>query len=158
MLLYCKSILLSLFFFSSIRRHTSCALVTGVQTCALPIYERVAALEPHHRPAAAPPLDQEGVDVVLGHGDLTGGLADADPLGASRREVEERLDGQPAVDDDVGRGEQLGAAPRESARVAAPSAHPVHGPGATLRARASTTATHTPPAGGPAHGTRTAPA
>src|SRR3546814_604947 len=28
-----------LFFFSSIRRHTRCALVTGVQTCALPIYE-----------------------------------------------------------------------------------------------------------------------
>src|SRR3546814_19749444 len=26
-------------FFSSIRRHTSCALVTGVQTCALPICE-----------------------------------------------------------------------------------------------------------------------
>src|SRR3546814_10480384 len=25
------------FFFSSRRRHTSCALVTGVQTCALPI-------------------------------------------------------------------------------------------------------------------------
>src|SRR3546814_5566335 len=25
-------------FFSSRRRHTSCALVTGVQTCALPIY------------------------------------------------------------------------------------------------------------------------
>src|SRR3546814_9208452 len=28
----------SYFFFSSRRRHTSCALVTGVQTCALPIY------------------------------------------------------------------------------------------------------------------------
>src|SRR3546814_5061486 len=27
------------FFFSSRRRHTSCALVTGVQTCALPIYQ-----------------------------------------------------------------------------------------------------------------------
>src|SRR3546814_11795606 len=27
----------SLFFFSSRRRHTRCALVTGVQTCALPI-------------------------------------------------------------------------------------------------------------------------
>src|SRR3546814_7302376 len=27
----------SFFFFSSRRRHTSCALVTGVQTCALPI-------------------------------------------------------------------------------------------------------------------------
>src|SRR3546814_4415737 len=30
--------LLLCFFFSSRRRHTSCALVTGVQTCALPIY------------------------------------------------------------------------------------------------------------------------
>src|SRR3546814_3857141 len=28
------------FFFSSKRRHTSCALVTGVQTCALPISGR----------------------------------------------------------------------------------------------------------------------
>src|SRR3546814_9806005 len=31
-------LLFSLFFFSSRRRHTRCALVTGVQTCALPIY------------------------------------------------------------------------------------------------------------------------
>src|SRR3546814_6156941 len=29
------------FFFSSRGRHTRCALVTGVQTCALPIYRRV---------------------------------------------------------------------------------------------------------------------
>src|SRR3546814_5008051 len=29
--------LLLIFFFSSRRRHTRCALVTGVQTCALPI-------------------------------------------------------------------------------------------------------------------------
>src|SRR3546814_8621549 len=29
------------FFFSSRRRHTRCALVTGVQTCALPIYAGV---------------------------------------------------------------------------------------------------------------------
>src|SRR3546814_2466015 len=28
----------NIFFFSSRRRHTRCALVTGVQTCALPIY------------------------------------------------------------------------------------------------------------------------
>src|SRR3546814_9521293 len=28
---------MSVFFFSSRRRHTRCALVTGVQTCALPI-------------------------------------------------------------------------------------------------------------------------
>src|SRR3546814_9588451 len=30
-------VLLFFFFFSSMRRHTGCALVTGVQTCALPI-------------------------------------------------------------------------------------------------------------------------
>src|SRR3546814_7796097 len=30
-------VLVGLFFFSSRRRHTRCALVTGVQTCALPI-------------------------------------------------------------------------------------------------------------------------
>src|SRR3546814_3639276 len=29
------------FFFSSRRRHTRCALVTGVQTCALPIYSQL---------------------------------------------------------------------------------------------------------------------
>src|SRR3546814_6544365 len=33
-----------LFFFSSRRRHTRCALVTGVQTCALPIYGIPASL------------------------------------------------------------------------------------------------------------------
>src|SRR3546814_4248035 len=32
------SSLLLFFFFSSRRRHTRCALVTGVQTCALPIF------------------------------------------------------------------------------------------------------------------------
>src|SRR3546814_18449641 len=32
------------FFFSSRRRHTRCALVTGVQTCALPILSRGHAL------------------------------------------------------------------------------------------------------------------
>src|SRR3546814_2825143 len=31
------------FFFSSRRRHTRCALVTGVQTCALPIYQNGTA-------------------------------------------------------------------------------------------------------------------
>src|SRR3546814_13111797 len=43
------------FFFSSRRRHTRCALVTGVQTCALPIWilsarpsPQEAAQAPHH--------------------------------------------------------------------------------------------------------------
>src|SRR3546814_2265270 len=34
------------FFFSSRRRHTRCALVTGVQTCALPIYMLTLDLPP----------------------------------------------------------------------------------------------------------------
>src|SRR3546814_5417613 len=34
----------SLFFFSSRRRHTRCALVTGVQTCALPIFLHIEPL------------------------------------------------------------------------------------------------------------------
>src|SRR3546814_5961670 len=33
----CCVVLCCFFFFSSRRRHTRCALVTGVQTCALPI-------------------------------------------------------------------------------------------------------------------------
>src|SRR3546814_9635612 len=37
------SVSLFFFFFSSRRRHTRCALVTGVQTCALPIFALPAA-------------------------------------------------------------------------------------------------------------------
>src|SRR3546814_4754169 len=36
---------LVVFFFSSRRRHTRCALVTGVQTCALPIFGLFCARE-----------------------------------------------------------------------------------------------------------------
>src|SRR3546814_327513 len=39
---------LDFFFFSSRRRHTRCALVTGVQTCALPILATELPCEPHH--------------------------------------------------------------------------------------------------------------
>src|SRR3546814_3057983 len=48
--------LLLCFFFSSRRRHTRCALVTGVQTCALPICGRPVVVAeivesvPCHRP------------------------------------------------------------------------------------------------------------
>src|SRR3546814_4973979 len=41
------------FFFSSRRRHTRCALVTGVQTCALPIFAR------------SKPLGEEGGEAML---------------------------------------------------------------------------------------------
>src|SRR3546814_6805764 len=36
--MFCSVVFVFFFFFSSRRRHTRCALVTGVQTCALPIY------------------------------------------------------------------------------------------------------------------------
>src|SRR3546814_2177287 len=42
-----------MFFFSSRRRHTKCALVTGVQTCALPI---IAELADRRAEAADRPL------------------------------------------------------------------------------------------------------
>src|SRR3546814_3498539 len=46
------------FFFSSRRRHTRCALVTGVQTCALPIFLNVVN------------GDKETVDAILDHPDI----------------------------------------------------------------------------------------
>src|SRR3546814_1256172 len=45
------------FFFSSRRRHTSCALVTGVQTCALPIWTLEQAAVPHNRESQAASSD-----------------------------------------------------------------------------------------------------
>src|SRR3546814_5774589 len=43
------------FFFSSRRRHTRCALVTGVQTCALPISSRMAAKKTAKKKPGRPP-------------------------------------------------------------------------------------------------------
>src|SRR3546814_3437897 len=51
------------FFFSSRRRHTSCALVTGVQTCALPIYLLYGLAE------AIDMLQEEGLDNVFARHD-----------------------------------------------------------------------------------------
>src|SRR3546814_7382155 len=41
---FCFFLLFFFFFFSSRRRHTRCALVTGVQTCALPICAWISTL------------------------------------------------------------------------------------------------------------------
>src|SRR3546814_14866491 len=43
-----------LFFFSSRRRHTRCALVTGVQTCALPISSIYLGVSPDELDRVAP--------------------------------------------------------------------------------------------------------
>src|SRR3546814_1283039 len=60
------------FFFSSRRRHTSCALVTGVQTCALPIYPEVQMgplVSAGHRGKVAACVDlarSEGGTILVG--------------------------------------------------------------------------------------------
>src|SRR3546814_15063257 len=64
------------FFFSSRRRHTRCALVTGVQTCALPISCRCKAW--NQQQGAAVPLTR-----VVEIGDV-GPAVDAVALGAAR--------------------------------------------------------------------------
>src|SRR3546814_10228503 len=48
----CTLDLLLFFFFSSRRRHTRCALVTGVQTCALPISSSFSRPEAPSAPPA----------------------------------------------------------------------------------------------------------
>src|SRR3546814_19867770 len=46
--------LADLFFFSSRRRHTRCALVTGVQTCALPILIWIVSVASSASPCSGP--------------------------------------------------------------------------------------------------------
>src|SRR3546814_9741137 len=61
------------FFFSSRRRHTRCALVTGVQTCALPISDPVTGQKRISKAALG------GIGGALGGyllGDLVGGRHD----------------------------------------------------------------------------------
>src|SRR3546814_2224872 len=93
------SVLVFLFFFSSRRRHTRCALVTGVQTCALPIYQpgddHLREPEPEDRLAQGPEParmelepdeeEQEG-DADLGDRPLRLAAPDQpQPIGADER-------------------------------------------------------------------------
>src|SRR3546814_13424128 len=69
-----------LFFFSSRRRHTRCALVTGVQTCALPI-------------SGAPMTELDPAPVRDGHVDwarfLGGKLSTPTDTGVSKQKLQE---------------------------------------------------------------------
>src|SRR3546814_10908941 len=56
-----------LFFFSSRRRHTRCALVTGVQTCALPIYGFPVDLTADICREREVQVDLEGFDRAMTH-------------------------------------------------------------------------------------------
>src|SRR3546814_4435555 len=59
-------VLAHLFFFSSRRRHTMCALVTGVQTCALPIYLEIPRQVIQDDDAAFVEVVQRPLGVVAG--------------------------------------------------------------------------------------------
>src|SRR3546814_4996933 len=68
-----------LFFFSSRRRHTRCALVTGVQTCALPIFfvdeaNRACADELAHAEPALGPF------IYMGEGGAPAGMLSMEAL------------------------------------------------------------------------------
>src|SRR3546814_10016639 len=52
-------------FFSSRRRHTSCALVTGVQTCALPIYTFFVAELDYAGVVQLGPVEEEHVQPLI---------------------------------------------------------------------------------------------
>src|SRR3546814_11233434 len=72
-------------FFSSRRRHTRCALVTGVQTCALPILRRHRMDLPRRVQHAGHSRDRrEGARCTDGNGD-------GDVAGRSMRSEERRV-------------------------------------------------------------------
>src|SRR3546814_9647702 len=79
------------FFFSSRRRHTRCALVTGVQTCALPICLYVLlGLYTMARPSAILELTWDRVDFERR-------LIDLNPAGRKQTRSEERRVGKECV-------------------------------------------------------------
>src|SRR3546814_19739978 len=97
--LYCWFLLyirFSLFFFSSRRRHTSCALVTGVQTCALPIYAPAPFEIAGHLEAAGEDHAVDFVFLAVGDEALLGQALDAFGVGhvdqLDIRPVERRIE------------------------------------------------------------------
>src|SRR3546814_3758961 len=91
------------FFFSSRRRHTRCALVTGVQTCALPI-SVVAGLQPDAAVRLVAPAGNGGAACAdAAFGTQLGGIG----VAQGRR--------------GMGRGAALGGAPFAGARPPARS-------------------------------------
>src|SRR3546814_2173915 len=63
--LMCSVVSVLYFFFSSRRRHTRCALVTGIQTCALPISPLEAIVRLAHEKGV--PVLADGTQAVVHH-------------------------------------------------------------------------------------------
>src|SRR3546814_2922937 len=86
------------FFFSSRRRHTRCALVTGVQTCALPIYPVRNFADDELPGAARQFLDAAVFPAAVRHPAGREARPDAETAAAGFIGVRDRLG---AVDDDA---------------------------------------------------------
>src|SRR3546814_7448756 len=94
-LLYVISCLCVFFFFSSRRRHTRCALVTGVQTCALPIWI-VRLGVGREREDVGPPGKQQGgavplMDIEIENEDAGGIAFCQQAIGGDRKVVEHAI-------------------------------------------------------------------
>src|SRR3546814_2310014 len=92
-----------LFFFSSRRRHTRCALVTGVQTCALPIcFGSQLVTDSDRSEQAAVVLDEDhgaafALQVLHGEVQLVGGDEPGLPETGGGPRSEERRVGKECV-------------------------------------------------------------
>src|SRR3546814_7299595 len=87
------------FFFSSRRRHTRCALVTGVQTCALPIFGRWREGAASEMASLAEVKDAAERRQILRALQVTEGqvMKAAELLGVSRTTLWEKIDRKSVV-------------------------------------------------------------
>src|SRR3546814_1509243 len=76
------------FFFSSRRRHTGCALVTGVQTCALPICHYTS---PFDRPGEAAAGQRPAATAIASGSAIAGKGEDTVSIGLGSRPVRRTL-------------------------------------------------------------------
>src|SRR3546814_8695460 len=90
------SIVYCVFLFASRRRHTRCALVTGVQTCALPISVIAARRSLEQRDAVVQLLHRRRARPYGVEADLVVGMAGGEILHQSLRSEERRV-GQECV-------------------------------------------------------------
>src|SRR3546814_13965341 len=114
------------FFFSSRRRHTICALVTGVQTCALPISLAAEEGEGQGRPE----IDVEEIDRVHAEHDQLG-IADPHHVDDAEDDVEpQRKQRQDAAEQQAldHRLPEKGVEKREFHRRYHPKVKPVKSP------------------------------
>ena len=96
-------------------------------------HERVAALEPHHPLAGQRALDQELVDLLLGHRPAARQLGGVDDLDVGGQRGQQRQRRQVVGDDDVGLRERLAAPHGDQPWIAGAAADQHHAAGNTAR-------------------------